>query len=177
MFISKIFNPTTAEITWQHNCHKNTALSCATIQVRKPERLLPVIEKNKAAWLRRTFEEYLTISSRALISQTKSNKIEWQLYNQKPSMVVKIVDQPQEWRDKWEVRRKLRIILSSMIETDANCDVMVHELLRHKENIKALVPPKGSLRHESLNTIANELVLWLTNEAAVLKSRTTVWSQ
>lgn len=174
MFYTKIINPTTAEIQWQYNCHRNTELNTGTIRVSSAEKLIPAIEKNKAAWVARTLEDYLHSVSRALIREASPDLLAW-TGGKKPHMTVASSIQLDEWQDRWRMRRELRTLLTSFI-VNPHFQNMVRDLEKRTPDIMALVPKKG-LCHDNIKNLATGLCAWITEESAKIKATETVWTQ
>ena len=177
MFYAQIIDSNTAEIQWQYNCHRNTELLTATIRVNNGDNLIAVINKNKAAWLCRTLEQYLRTVSRVLILQATTSKPNWSIDKDKPTSVLIPAEECAEWKEKWAKRRQLRILLTSFVAGGKNLPLMIRELHKEIPNINALLPPIRSLHGKDLKNMSDELCAWIEGEYYSATEARSVWTQ
>lgn len=177
MFYTKIINPTTAEIQWQYNCHRNTELICSTIRVRSAERLVPAINSNKVAWMIRTLEEFCTGVSKSLILEAKfKTSPYWKYFDTKARSKLTVSDESNEWREKWRKRVELRRLTTSLM-SEYSFQNMLLEIQKRLPDIFDLVPDQKSLRHTALHNVANEIAEWVNLELTKLKAQESTWMQ
>lgn len=177
MFYSQIINPTTANIQWQHNCRQNNDLTVGTIRVSSPEKLIPTIYRNKAAWIIRTLEEYLSGVSRSLILEAKITSPQSTVFNSNFKIQLRVNGQADVWKSKWEKRVALRKLLTAFINSNQCFEQMLRELQNYVDDIIFLAPEKPAFGGKSLNNLGIELSAWIKDENEKLKASQYIWTR
>ena len=156
MFQSKILSPTRAELVFQFNAQENTELRAVEITAKTAPELMRKIDKNKAAWLRRTMEHVLNLAKKSL-AMTATHTLTWPEKSRRIKGYVEISEQSDAWKARYLHYQRMKFMLSDWTETDADWSTMANHL-SEPGTFEKLYPPRQSIYTNEMRRVCEFII-------------------